>query len=348
MALTLQQLDNVANAALDYHLSRGEVFSQSIQDKPLLREMTNRKKTFPGGKGNITIRVKGDYTTTVQGYSGDDTVSYKNPANIKTATFPWKELHWGIQVTLTELKNDGITVSDSATGQGESEHSDRDATVLANLFEDKIEDMAEGSARDLNRMYWLDGTQDSKKIPGIKSFIVDAPTSSAIIGGLDPVVNTWWQNRANLAIAVGVDPAAQVLVNFLQTELRQLRRYGSPDHIALCGSDFLTQLEKELRAKGNYTLEGWAKSGKIDVGMADVSLKGINFEYDPTLDDMGETKRCYILDTKSIMPMVMDGEYMKKHNPARPAEKYVLYRAVTLTAGLVVKQRNTSGVYAIV
>jgi len=348
MPMTQQQLENVANAALDYHMSRGEIFSQTIQDKPLLREMTSRKKTFPGGKGNITLRVKGEYTTTVQGFSGDDAVGYKNPANIKTATFPWKELHWGIQVTLSELKNDGITITDTTDGTGESEHTDREATALANIFEDKIEDMAEGSARDLNVMYWLDGTQDSKKIPGIKSFIVDNPASSAIIGGLDPAVNTWWRNRANLAIAVGVDPSAQVLVNFLQTELRQLRRYGSPDHIALCGSSFLNQLEKELRAKGNYTLEGWAKAGRIDVGMADVALKGINFEYDPTLDDMGEADRCYILDTKAIMPMVMDGEYMKKHSPARPPEKYVLYRAVTLTAGLVCKQRNTSGVYKIV
>lgn len=347
MPITLKELDNVASAAIDFHMARGEVFSNTVQNKPLLREMTNRRKTFPGGKGNITVRVKGTYTTEIQGYSYDDTVTYKNPANIKTATFPWKELHWGISVTLTELKNDGITISDSSVGEGESEHTDREATALANLFQDKIEDMAEGSARGLNRMYWLDGTQDSKVIPGIKSFLVDSPASSAIVGGLDPVANTWWRNRATLNLNCGTDPTQQILVNFLQTELRQLRRFGEPNHIALCGSDFLTQLEKELRAKGNYTLEGWAKTGKIDIGMADVSLKGINFEYDPTLDDLSESKRCYIIDTKSIMPMVMDGEYMKKHSPARPEDKYVIYRAVTLTAGLVARQRNTSGVYSI-
>jgi hypothetical protein len=35
------------------------------------------------------------------------------------------------------------------------------------------------------------------------------------------------------------------------------------------------------------------------------------------------------------------------HNPARPADKYVLYRAKTWVGGLVARQRNTSGVYAI-
>lgn len=345
MPFTAQELNNAASAALDFHMDPGKVFSSTIQNKPLLREMLAKKKDFPGGNANITVRAKGDYTTTIQGYTHDDTVSYKNPANIKTASFPWKEIHWGISCTLTELKKVGISITDTTDGTGESRHTARERLLLVDLLDDKIEDMKEGGERGLNTMYWSDGTQDAKQIPGIKSFIVDNPATSATIGGIDPVVNTWWRNRANLTISVGSDPTQQVLVNFLQAELRQLRRYGNPKHIALCGSDWLTQLEKELRAKGNYTLEGWEKTGSIDIGMADVKLKGIMFEYDPTLDDRGENKRCYILDTKSIFPMMMEGEFMKKHNPARPEDKYVIYRAVTLTGGLVVRQRNTSGVY---
>lgn len=345
MPFTVQELENITNAALDYYMDRGEVFSSTIQNKPLLREMLAKKKTFPSGNTNISVGVKGDYTTTIQGYTHDDTVTYKNPANIKRANFPWKEIHWGISCTLTELKKDGITITDTTDGTGESRHDERELTAIANLLDDKLEDMKEGAERGLNTMFWADGTQDAKQIPGIKSFIVDAPTASTLIGGIDQSVNSWWQNRANLTISVGSDPTAQVLVNFLQTELRQLRRFGNPKHIALCGSDFLTQLEKELRAKGNYTLEGWDKKGAIDIGMADVALKGVQFEYDPTLDDRSEAKRCYILDMKSIMPYFMDGEFMKKHSPARPEDKYVVYRAVTLTGGLIVKQRNTSGVY---
>lgn len=349
MPFTAQELTNAANAALDFHMDRGDVFSSTIQHKPLLREMLARKKYFPSGNNNITVRVKGTYTTTIQGYTHDDQVTYKNPANIKTAAYPWKEIHWGISCTLTELKKDGITITDTTDGTGEDRHSGREVTALANLLDDKIEDMKEGAERGLNTMYWADGTQDVKQIPGLKSFIVDAPTAATTIGGIDPSVNTWWQNRANLAIAsLSADPTLQTTVNFFQSELRQLRRYGTPKHIVLCGSTFLTQLETELRAKGNYTLEGWEKQGSIDVGMADVKLKGLMFEYDPTLDDRGEAARCYFLDMKSIFPMMMEGEYMKKHNPARPEDRYVIYRAVTLTGGLVIRQRNTSGVYQLV
>jgi hypothetical protein len=115
MPFTAQELTNITNAALDFHFERGTVFSNSVQAKPLLREMYARKKFFPSGKDNITVRVKGEYTTTIQGYRHDDVVGYANPANIREAIFPWREIHWGIKTTLTELKQDGISVVDSAT-----------------------------------------------------------------------------------------------------------------------------------------------------------------------------------------------------------------------------------------
>jgi hypothetical protein len=117
--------------------------------------------------------------------------------------------------------------------------------------------------------------------------------------------------------------------------------------MALCGSAFLDWFEQELRAKGNYTLEGWAKSNSIDASVADVSFKGISFEYDPTLDDLGLSKYAYVLDPKTIYPMVVTGEDMKKHAPARPENKYVFYRAMTWIGGLVCVQRNANGVYSI-
>jgi hypothetical protein len=105
--------------------------------------------------------------------------------------------------------------------------------------------------------------------------------------------------------------------------------------------------EKELRSKGNYTLEGWAKSKTIDASIADIAFKGIEIQYEPLLDDLGLSKYCYVLDLNAIKLMPMQGEADKIHTPARPAEKYVIYRAVTWTGALCASQLNTSGVYAI-
>lgn len=346
MPFTAQELENIANAAIDFHMDRGQVHLQSIQDKPLLAAMKAKQKTFPGGKDNITLRVKGDYTTTIMGFEHDDTVTYSNPANIKTVTFPWKEIHAGISCTLTELKKDGISVVDSNDSRSTSEHSQREMTALANLLEDKLEDMSEGYSRGMNEMYWKDGSQDAKQVPGIQSFILDNPTSATVVAGVDQSTNTWWRNRASLGINSGT-PANQNLINTLQKEFRQLRRFGGKPNFFPAGSDFMDAFEKELRALGNYTLNGWANQGRIDASMADIEFKGVQIVYDPTLDDLGRSKFAYVLDTRTIYPMVMEGEDMKKHSPSRPESKYVLYRALTWTGGLIVRKRNANGVYSI-
>lgn len=348
MPFTVAELENISNAVIDYHMRDG-VKSQTIQEKPLLAALRGKAKTFPNGKDNITFRVKGQYTTTLQGFEHDDAVSYANPANIRTGSVPWKLLHAGINFSMHELLKVGISIVDTATGEGENNHSGSERQILANLLDDKIEDMMEGMERGFQTMYWRDGTQDAKAIPGITSFILDDPTSATVVAGIDQSANTWWRNRASLAIANTTAAAAadQNLVTKLQSEFRQLRRYGGRPDLFLAGSAFIEQLERELRAKGNYTLEGWATKKAIDISVADVNFKGLTIQYDPTLDDLSKSKYGYVLDTRTIYPMVMSGEDMKKHNPARPENKYVFYRAMTYVGGLICNQRNANGVYSI-
>lgn len=346
MPFTVQELENIANSALDFYYAKGKVERQADQSKPLLRDMRAKKKTFPGGKEFITGAVSGETTTTIQGYEHDDTVAYQNPANTKRWQFPWKELHTGISVTLTELKKDGISITDTATGKGESRHSDREMTALANILEEKIVDMDEGRDRGLNLMLWRDGSASAKHFPGIRSFILNNPLSAVTVGGIDQSTNTWWRNRASLSLSV-TTPSDLVITNKLQAEMRQLRRYATPKHKAYAGSAFLEAYEKELRSKGNFTMTGWDKGGSIDGSMVDVAFKGVMFEYDPTLDDESLEKYLFILDMNAIEWQYMEGEDGKRHNPARPADQYVMYRAITDTCGLICKRRNTSGVYSI-
>jgi hypothetical protein len=317
MPFTPAEVENIANATIDFHMDRGKVLSQSIQDKPLLAAMTSAEKEFPGGKEVITVRVKGAYTTTIQGFGGDDTVGYGNPANNRQAKYPWKLIHSGISFTMDELLRNGISVTDTMQGKSTVQHSQAEKIQLVNLVEDKIEDMKEGTDRGMNLMFWRDGTQDAKLVPGITSFILNDPTTATVVAGIDQSVNTWWRNRASLAVDSST-ASNQNLVNKLQYEWRQLRRYGGKPNLVLCGSDFLDAFEKELRSKGNYTLEGWAKS-----------------------------KYCYVLDTRHIKPMVVSGEARKQHAPARPETKYVFYRAQTWVGGLVCTRRNAHGVYSI-
>jgi hypothetical protein len=353
MPFTAQELDNIASAALDYYI-KGPAMAQSIQARPLYDAMRKSQKTFPGGKSDIRRNVKGEYSTAFQGYTHDDTVSYVNPANLKQVNFPWKELHAGIAMTLTELKADGISVVDSLNGDQTSAHSDREMTAITNLLEDKLDDMAEGTARSFNEILWRDGTQSSKVFAGVKSIVSLAP-NSGFTGGIDRAGNTWWRNRAfvgslsstnNTGPKVTASTANQTLTKFLRKEVRQLTRYGGKPSLLLAGSGFIEKLEAEIHEKGTYTDAGFANTGKTDIGMATISMRGVgSFIYDPTLDDLGETNFCYFLDPRHIYLDAMDGEDWKQHSPARPPEKYVLYRGLTWTGGLVADQLNCHGVY---
>jgi hypothetical protein len=345
MPFSAQELESISNGVLDFH-QKGDAAAQSVQDKPLLSMLYANKKNFAAGKEFITGNVKGDYTTTGTGFTHNDTVGYNNPSNLKRYQYAWKERHYGIEVTGTELKKAGITVTDGVNLEGTTRHTGSEVAVITDLLVDKLDDMEEGCSRDMNNMLWGDGTADSEDIPGIMSVIRDdpAPGVAETVGGLSSAT-TWWRNRASLGIATNA--ATQPILTKLQTEWRQLRRFGGkPDHI-FAGSDLLSALEAELRANGSYTDTGWVKGGRLDGAMAELGFKGVAIQYDPTLDDLGRSKFCYVIDSRRIRLRPMEGEDMKFHSPDRPHNQYVYYKAKTFTGGLECSQRNCHGVYSI-
>lgn len=354
MAFTMQELENIATAALDHHI-RGPAHAQTLQARPLYDAMRRAQKTFSGGKGEVTKNIKGQYSTTVAGYTHNDTVSYVNPANLKRVSYAWKEHHGGIGVTLTELKHDGISVVDSLHSRSTTDHSEVELTRITGLLQDKLDDMSEGWARSFDALLHGDGTSDTKALAGIQAFLSDDPTSG-VIGGIDRATTPYFRHRARTAAhatatsnpANGpIDTASEAIPLAFSREVRQLRRYGGNPRLFIAGSAFIEALEGQLYEKGQFTQQGWTASRNTDIGIADIAYNGIKFVYDPTLDDLGMEKRCYVIDTKRLFPYVMEGEDMKQHAPARPYNQYVMYRAITWTGMLFMDQANCHGVYDI-
>jgi hypothetical protein len=345
---TLLQLENTIAAALEFNI-KGPALSQTIQEKPLLNALRKKQKTFSGGRGAITKNVKFDYTTTIQGFEDLDTVTYSNPRNIKKASFSWKEIHAGLTVPFSELKVAGIIVNDSATGESTSKLSGRDAHVITDLLADKLDDMNEGWARSMNDALWKDGTADPKLPAGIMALIKPASSNATgSTGGISRVTNALWRNRtATFTYTAGQSN----LITGLQAEIRQLKRYGGKPDLIVCGSEFLGRLEREIHAKGLYTQVGFAKNTDITIG-APVILGVGEFLYDPTLDSLAkhdgtgnQSLNCYILDTKAIGLHVLEGDDMKVHNPARPEDKYAIYKGMTWSGALAAWRLNSSGLY---
>lgn len=357
MPFTAEELANINNAMLDFHMDKRKVYAQNIQAKPMLQAFDSMSKsTLSGGKGEVTVRVKtGQGGLTLAGYTHDDLLTYGNPTGIKNTAYAWKEMFIGMGVTHTELKHDGITVVESDASQSTSEKDGREEHALANLLEEKNEDMAEDYAVSMDSLIHGDGTGDTKAIAGIRAFILDDP-SLGTTGGLSRS-NVWWRNWAatSAANAAGSGDNAVTsstsnggaLLQYLQTTQRQLNRYagGRRRNRCFAGSDWMDAYEKELRANGQYAQTGWKNGdGTVDGAMGKIAFDGKVIEYDPTLDDLGLEKRMYDIDFSRLMLVYMKGEKMKKCSPARPHDRLVLYKGVTTTAVMVTKGLRTSAV----
>lgn len=341
-SFTADELANIANSVLDFHI-KGKAVDQIRQARPFLDRLVKMQKTFPGGKDLITGPVRGEYQTTIQGFSGDDEVEYGNPTPVKRWSANWFEVHAGIKITLTELKHAGISVVDSNRSESTRNHSEQSLIQLTNILDEKFYDMEEGSIVDFAKTMWRDGSLDPSLPPGVTSALSLTPTTG-VVYGLDRALNSYWRNRAisNLSTTT---PSNMAISSAMQDEVRQLKRYKPGAKLyGYMGSDFLSAWEDEFRAKGYITMSGW--SNQQDPSVGDVTFKGVQgFVYEPLLDDLSMADQMFLIDHDACRLYVMDGEDWKMHTPSRPAEKYVMYRAKTWTGGLTFNQFNSSGRY---
>lgn len=356
-------LSEVTASALAFYLDKGKVHYQTVQDKPMARILEGNTKDFTGGNGDLSVAVKGVFGAAgvndgLKGYQLDDSVAFYNPRNSRRASFNWKEHHIGVTFTFTEAKVDGILMGDgtrSATPNADAGRklSGRDQTVLIEMISEKLADMSEQYARSLVTLGYGDGTADAKAMMGIRGFITDTPNTGTL-GGLSRATNAWWRSRAFVGVgtnATGARLTSSVanggaLLQFFQKEVRQLRRYGAKPNIALCGSDFLDALEREFRANGSYSMSGF--KGTQDAAMGDVRLPGgLIPEYDPAMDDLGLSKRMFVWPTDDLFLMKMPGDWKSIHSPARPFDKFVVYKSITCTGQMVARRLNGCGTYEI-
>lgn len=335
---------DIANAALDFHV-RGKALLQSQQERPLLAWLNSNEKSFIGGKQYVTDPVQGavmyDTAGFFAGYSEDDQLSFAQAANILRTNYAWKEVHAGFVITHTELKKDGIIVTDGETSTSDMEAS---LTRLTGLLENRLADFSESWARAMNEMCWKDGSQDSKQTPGIQALLLEDPTVGTV-GSLAQATYSWWRSRA--ASGVAVSPETQSLTKFLRHEALQLSRYGGRPNKAFCGSDAWDALMSEVEKKGTYTQTGFADKD-TDVAIQSISIKGIGrFEYDPTLDTLGLSKSIFVLDSRRVKSRPMQGAKNLTVNPSRPYQYMLMLKSMTHTMALGVTQLNANARYSV-
>lgn len=359
MPFTADELSDINNMALETYLNKGEVFKQDVANKPMLRAFQEKAGKFVGGKENVSFLVGSGYGGgTLTGYTGDDQLSHYNPTGSARFRMPWKEHYIGMVVTMTELKQDGIDVVENGTDQSTREMSGREAQALADIFDEKNEKLGSDYNFSLDRLIHSDGSSDVKALAGIRAFILDNPFVGST-GGVSRVTNSWWRNDACTAAANGSGGFNKItsntadggaLIEAMDKAKRRRSKYANGQTAVryFAGSDFIDAYKKEMRANGQTTQTGW-RGKKPDGAMEDPAHDGIDLEWDPTMDDIGRSKFCEAIDMgkRGIRLLYMDGQRYKKHNPARPYDRMVMYNGISMTGVMVARQLNTSGVYEI-
>lgn len=353
-ALSGAKLQNIINTTLINHI-RGAAFESSIQERPLLKRFRGSQKKFAAGRDTISERVKGGaFTIGFTSFTNDDTVTYGDTNRIQPAQYVWREYHAGIQLTVTELKQSGFVVGDTAMGLKASKASDSDKSRLTDLLDDKMTDMSEGILDSLNTQIWENGTASATDMLGITGLITDLP-SVGTVGGIvrSVATNAYWRNLAftiaNSSAITSSPLLGGALLTQIQIIMRQLLRFKGKPSLALCGSDFLQAMESEFRANGNYSLDGFSNGGDVSVG--GMRWKNIDFMYDPTLDGTvggaNRSKFCYLLDERHIRLRVLDGDDFATHAPANPLTQYTLHKAVTWSGAVTANRFNVHAVLEI-
>lgn len=356
------QIAHAQATVLDYYVKNG-LFNSAIQDKPALMKFEKAAKTFRGGKENISLGVKfetgaGGTNDSVAGFSHNDTVNFYNPGNGLRANYIWREHHIGMEMSETQLKQQGILVQDGDRKLSSSGKS-RGEMILADVVEEATKDYTEQYAKTMNALIWGDGTADTSALAGVRSFIQDIPTLGTV-GGLSAVTYAPWRNYAftNAFATDGsfdanyggdriTSSAANggVLLEQLQKLWRKLRKFGGRPDCFFAGDDFISAMEREIKSNGNYTDTGFTQ--KQDGSMGDMYFKKVPVVYDPTLDDLGRSKYAYIWDSRRLRLETLEGDWKRQRTPARPYNQFIFHQSLLCTGQMVSESRNCSAVLEI-
>lgn len=345
MPVTPAMLSEASKSSLDHYLKNTPI-DQIQVDRPLLKRLQAKKKTFPGAKEYIVEQLRARYNSNFQWYSGDDEVDYNKRDSLEQAKFRWSSCHDGYSINEDECTRNGIVLTDD----GSSKPSKAEAVQLTHLLEEKNEVLRLGFEEKLDFELHTDGTSDTDAVLGLDGMISLNPTTG-IVGGLNRATFTWWRNYYKTGLLV-----ATILDEMEKAWRRCCRNGGRPDFI-LVGEAFM-----DLFRQAALTTSGGIQrfitsvgSDKLDPSVDDLAFHKVPMVWDPVFEDLDTAlapaiawqKRCYFLNTNNIRLRPAEGHDMISRKPPRVYNRYTNYTGLTSKLALTVNRMNAHAVLSI-
>lgn len=352
MPFTAQELQDAGKIALDFYLKNNPV-DQVAVERPLLKTLMAKKKTFPGGKQYVVEQLRYRYQSNFQWFNGSSVVTYNKRVTIEQGQFPWRSAHDGFSLDEDRLAQDGITIDDGGMG-GKASRAEQ--VQLTNLLQESTETLRLGFEEKFSMYAHLDGTSSSDAIAGLDALVSTAPTSGTV-GGIDRSTNTWWRNHAATGLTAPTTQAQAItFLAAMETAWRACVKNGGRPDLILAGAGFIDAYIAAMNLVGQQISYAGGKPRELDGGVTAVYYKGVEIMWSPEFDDnfggavspaIHWTKRCYFLNTKHMTLRPMDGQDMVSRKPPRVYDKYVYYWALTWRGALTMSRGNAHAVLSI-
>ena len=204
-ALAAADISQLGYVALQNYL-KNKPIDQVATERPLLKALMAKKKTWGGGKENIVEQIRTGYDNNFEWF-GDtslntsDTVGYNTRDTIRQAYYPWNSAHDGFQFSEDYLIGNGILIGDS---QSPRNSSSAGLVQLTNVFNESMDVLRLGFEKILDQSLHLDGTISvgggtstaNKAINGL-DFLVPFDSRSGTVGGINRATagNEYWRNN---------------------------------------------------------------------------------------------------------------------------------------------------------
>lgn len=348
MPISAPDLAALGVSSLDQYM-RNMPVDQIGTAHPLLKKLTEKRKTLLGGKQNVVFQIRKAYGSNFSWTYGEATVNFNTRDTLAQAAFPWRRCVDAFRISHDTLFGNGIKVVEGDRGSVKLDQNE--AVQLTQLLDEQREAFRLGFTEKFDLELHRDGTSSTDAVTGLDGLISTAPTTG-IVGGIDRSTAAYWQNNASTGINTGT---AGALTDAMEAQWRRCIRAGqsAPDFI-LAGSAFIDAYRKTV------TLTQNADSGavkKIDVGTGSgvetgLFFKGVPIVWDPTFEALDALdspvipweKRCYFLNTKH-MELRDDG--MDIVTPTRPHNVLALFHMISLRVVLGLKKSNAHAVLSI-
>lgn len=345
MAFSAQELQDAGKIALDFYMKKAPI-DQVAVERPFMKALMGKKKSFPGGKQYIVEQLRYRYQSNFQWFNGASVVSYNKRVTIEQAQFPWRSAHDGFSLDEDRLAQNGIVIDDNSKGGNASQ---AEQVQLTNLLTESTETLRLGFEEKFSMFLHLDGSSSTDAVAGLDNIVSTTPTSGTV-GGIDRSTSTYWRNNVSTGLA------SSGLLAAMETMWRACVKNGGRPDLIFAGAGFIDAYIAAMAAAGQQIQYAGGEVRKLDGGVGGIYFKGIEIQWCPEFDDnfggfvspaIHWTKRCYFINSKHLTLRPMDGQDMVTRKPPRVYDKYVYYWALTWRGALTTNRANAHAVLSL-